>query len=365
MTAPDAPIEIVETDAHQFKSENETHPIDAEKLADYLTTVGLHLNREIPIQQFATGLANINYRLAVDARLMVLRRPPPGDLPPGAHDMTREHRVLSRLHEVHPLAPQSLHLCQDTTILGVPFQIIEYRPGTVIKGDDSTLLQDHPDRCQRLGEMLVETLTSVHQVDVAKIGLQDFGKPDGFIARGIKGWRTRAERLKPAASTLSLAVELGDWLANQTINDRAPTLLHSDMKLDNLILDSTTLEPTAIVDWDMSTRGDPLFDLATMLSYWTEADDPECMHRLAQMPTKLPGFPSRSDVFEMYATNTGIDVSDFNVFRVLAMYKLAVVFLQLFALYGPGAKADPRYADFDRLGEELFLFARDVARDGV
>lgn len=350
-------------DAHQFKSTADAHPIDAARLADYLQTVGLTLDRDLPIQQFATGLANINYRLSIGSRLMVLRRPPPGDLPPGAHDMKREHRVLSRLHEVHPLAPQSLHLCEDPSILGVPFQIIEYRPGTVIKGNDDKLLRDQPERCKRLGHMLVETLVSVHQVEVASIGLENFGRPDGFVTRAIKGWRARAERLNPVASTASLATELGDWLNQQNIRNRAPTLLHSDMKLDNLILEPTTLEPTAIVDWDMSTRGDPLFDLATMLSYWTEPDDPECMNRLAQMPTTLPGFLCRDGVLDIYTTLTGIDASDFKVFRVLAMYKLAVVFLQLHALYGTGERADPRYIDFDKLGEELFLFTRDVAQD--
>lgn len=363
MTSSDHATSAANGDAHHFKDAADAHPIDAIVLARYLETVGLALDMEVPIQQFATGLANVNYRLSVNGRLMVLRRPPPGDLPPGAHDMKREHRVLSRLHEVHPLAPQSLHLCEDTAILGVPFQIIEYRPGTVIKGNDATLLNGKPDVCAQLGQMLVETLVSVHQVDVATIGLENFGKPEGFIPRAIKGWRNRAERLQPVTTTAALATELGTWLEAQSINDRAPTLLHSDMKLDNLILDPTTLQPTAIVDWDMSTRGDPLFDLATMLSYWTEADDPECMHRLAQMPTTLPGFPTRDQVVEVYASLTGINVDDFKVLRVLAMYKLAVVFLQLHALYGKGPDADPRYSEFDRLGEELFLFTRDVAHD--
>ncbi len=365
MKSPDSSPDTNGSDAHQFKQEADAHPIDEDRLAKYLDTAGLKLDRDHPVQQFATGLANINYRLSIGGRLMVLRRPPPGDLPPGAHDMKREHRVLSRLHEIHPLAPQSLHLCEDTEVLGVPFQIIEYRPGMVIKGDDGTLLKDRPERCRRLGHMLVETLVSVHHVDVAQIGLADFGKPDGFVARAIKGWRARAERLNPVPSTASLATELGEWLDVQTINTRPPTLLHSDMKLDNLILDPDTLKPTAIVDWDMSTRGDPLFDLATMLSYWTEPNDPECMHRLAQMPTTLPGFPSRDEVVELYAAQAAIDVSDFKVFRVLAMYKLAVVFLQLHAVYCTGAKTDPRYQDFDRLGEELFLFTRDVAQNRV
>lgn len=347
-------------DAHQFRDPADAHPIDREVLAAYLAGNGFHLDDDA-ILQFATGLANINYRLSVDGRLMVLRRPPDGDLPPGAHDMSREHHILSRLHQVHPLAPESLHLCEDPAVIGAPFQIIEYRPGLVIKGDDRSRLDDHPDRCAALGRMLVETLISIHQVDAAAIGLGDFGKPEGFIERAIKGWRGRGERVGPVPSTAALLTEIGDWLAAQTIARRPPTLLHSDFKLDNTILDPATLAPRAIVDWDMGTRGDPLFDLATLLSYWTEAGDPECMHRLAQMPTAAAGFPTRHDVVATYASITGLEVSDFPALRVLAMYKLAVVFLQLHAVYGRGPDADPKYLDFDRLGEDLLLFTRDVA----
>lgn len=350
-------------DAHQFRAASESYPIDRETLARHLDSVGLHLDEDVEIQQFATGLANINYRLSVGGRLMVLRRPPSGDLPPGAHDMKREHHVLSRLHKVHPLAPQSLHLCEDTTVLGVPFQIIEYRPGLVIKGDDRTHFDGHPQRAAAVGKMLIETLVSIHRVDVDAIGLGDFGKPDGFIERGIKGWRGRAERLEPAPSTAKLAAELGDWLAAQKIATRAPTLLHNDFKLDNTILDPATLAPRAIVDWDMGSRGDPLFDLATMLSYWTDPGDPQCMHRLAQMPTTAAGFPSRAEAVAAYARRNDIEMSDFLPIRVLAMYKLAVVFLQLHAVHGTGTNAKPAYKDFDKLGEELFLFSRDVAQN--
>lgn len=349
-------------DAHQFRTVGDSYPIDRAVLAAYLKTAGLELDDNVEIQQFATGLANINYRLSVNGRLMVLRRPPSGDLPPGAHDMKREHHILSRLHQVHPLAPQSLHLCEDTSVLGVPFQIIEYRPGLVIKGDDRSLFDGHPERAETIGAMLVETLVSIHRVDVNAIGLGDFGKPEGFVQRGIKGWRGRAERLDLANSTAALASEIGDWLAAQKIAERAPTLLHNDFKLDNTILDPATLEPRAIVDWDMGSRGDPLFDLATMLSYWTDPDDPECMHRLAQMPTTAPGFPARADVVRAYAKLNDVEMSDFLTIRVLAMYKLAVVFLQLYAVHGTGTNAKPEYRNFDQLGEELFLFTRDIAQ---
>jgi len=350
-----------DSDAHTFRDAASTYPIDRDKLSVYLSSVGLSLDEDAPIEQFATGLANINYRLSIAGRLTVLRRPPAGDLPPGAHDMKREHHILSRLHRALPLAPESLHFCADKAILGAPFQIIEYHPGLVIKGDDQTLLKGKPERCARLGEMLVNTLAQIHQVDTSKIGLSDFGKPEGFIARAINGWRGRAERLETAKRTQTLTSEIGNWLSQQTIPDRLPTLLHCDFKLDNMILAPETFEPRAIVDWDMGTRGDPLFDLATLLSYWTEPGDPDCMQRLAQMPTTAPGFPTRNQVVDLYARKTGIDVSDFQPIRVLAIFKLAVVFLQLHALRGKGPDADPAYVSFDTLAQDLLQFTLDVA----
>ena len=183
-------------DAHQFRSASESYPIDRRALAAHLDSAGLHLDEDVEIQQFATGLANINYRLSVNGRLMVLRRPPSGDLPPGAHDMKREHHILSRLHKVHPLAPQSLHLCEDTSVLGVPFQIIEYRPGLVIKGDDRTPFDGRPERAAAVGEMLIETLVSIHRVDVDAIGLGDFGKPGRLYRTRHQGlaWPRGASR---------------------------------------------------------------------------------------------------------------------------------------------------------------------------
>ena len=349
-------------DAHSFKSSADAHPIDGQRLAAYLAMAGLQLDPAAPIEQFATGLANINYRLTVDGEPAVLRRPPDGDLPPGAHDMTREHHILSRLNPALPLAPRSLHLCENPDIIGAPFQIIEYRPGLVIKGDDRSHLDGHPARCAEIGDMLVDTLVSIHRVDTTAIGLDDLGSPEGFIARAVKGWRGRAERLKPAQETAKLTAHIGAWLEGQSFIDRPPVLLHCDFKLDNVILDPATFAPRAIIDWDMGTRGDPLFDLATMLSYWTEPGDPACMHQLKQMPTAAPGFPGRTEVVARYADLTGTDVSDFPAHRVLAMFKLAVVFLQLHALRGKGPDADPIYAAFEGLAHQLLAYTHDLTQ---
>jgi aminoglycoside phosphotransferase (APT) family kinase protein len=349
-------------DAHVFRAQADSVPIDEERLARYLAAAGLPLDRSEPIRQFGTGLANINYRLTAGDRRLVLRRPPDGDLPPGAHDMAREHRILSRLWHALPLAPECVHLCEDRSVIGVPFQLIEYRPGLVIKGDDRRPFEASPDVAARTGRMLVETLIAIHRVDTAAIGLEDLGKPEGFIARAIKGWRGRADRLDVAPTVRQLTGEIGDWLASQSVRPRTPTLLHSDFKLDNLIVEPGTLAPVAIVDWDMGTRGDPLFDLATMLSYWVEPGDPRCMFDLKQMPTAALGFPTRSEVVELYAKAMGVDVSDYPVLRVLAMYKLAVVLLQLDALYRRGAAKGADYAHLAGVAYELLEFTREVAR---
>lgn len=350
-------------DAHVFRAAADSAPIDRDRLAAYLDGIGLPLEASEPIVQFGTGLANINYRLTAGGQRLVLRRPPGGDLPPGAHDMAREHRILSRLWQALPLAPRSLHLCEDRSIIGVPFQLIEYRPGLVIKGDDRRRFDGRPDVAARTGRMLIETLVAVHRVDAAAVGLDDLGRPEGFIDRAIKGWRGRAERLDLAPDVRTLTGEIAEWLSAQPIRPRAPTLLHSDFKLDNLIVHPETLDPVAIVDWDMGTRGDPLFDLATLLSYWAEPGDPACMHDMKQLPTAAPGFPSRNEVVAAYAKATGTDVSDYPVLRVLAMFKLAVVLLQLDALWRRGAAKGDDYAGLARIAAELLVFASDVARD--
>lgn len=351
------------SDAHVFKSAADSVPLDRARLAAHLGNAGLPLDANQPIEQFGTGLANINYRLTLaDGTRVVLRRPPGGDLPPGAHDMAREHRILSRLWQALPLAPRSLHLCEDRGVIGVPFQIIEYRPGLVIKGDDRRHFDGRPDLARRTGLMLVETLVAVHTVDVAAVGLSDLGKPEGFVNRAIKGWQGRAERLDLAPEVRKLAGGISDWLSRQSVRSRAATLLHSDFKLDNLIVNPETLAPVAIVDWDMGTRGDPLFDLATLLSYWAEPGDPACMTDMKQLPTAAPGFQTRNDIVAAYARMTGADVSDFPVLRVLAMFKLAVVLLQLHALWVRGTAKGADYADLARIARDLLIFTNDVAQ---
>lgn len=343
-----------------LRSPDETAQLDWLRLSEHLAREGHRLDPDVPPRQFRGGLGNLNFLVSMDGRYCVLRRPPFGTVPVGANDMAREHRVLSRLWQAWPLAPRSLYYCADESVLGARFLMMEYRPGLVIGHELPAGLTPQAVGGQ-LSTMLVGTLAALHTVDPGAVGLDDFGKPAGFLARTASGWAKRGEAVAEDGEG-RLVAELAHWLAGRTPPEQSPTLLHSDFKLDNVVLDPETLEPRAVLDWDMSTRGDPLYDLATLLSYWVEPSDPEPMHRLGQMPTGAGGFHSRAQLMSRYAALTGRDLSDFHFHRVLALFKLGVVFLQLHARYRSGATSDGRYAGFGELGLGILGFTHDVMR---
>ncbi len=334
------------------------------RLAAYLAGHGHGLDLDDPPRQFAGGFGNLNYLIRLDGDWAVLRRPPPGPLPPGANDMARENRVIGGLSPILPLVPKNLHFCADETVLGRPFLIMDYRPGVVIRGAIPPRYAAVDGLGGRITDMLVDFLAALHAVDPAAAGLADLGRPEGFLDRAVAGWTKRA---KVATDNDPPAVvgDIAAWLGGQRVVPQPPTLLHNDFKLDNMILDADTLDPVAVVDWDMGSRGDPLFDFATLLSYWVEADDPPAMHAINQMVTASPGFPRRAAVAETYARRTGRDLSDFRYYRVLAGFKLGVVFLQLHARFRRGETDDPRFADFGPTGEGLLVFAHDIAQGRV
>ena len=343
-----------------FRNAADTVPQEWPRLQHYLRQQGLALDLSAPPRQFAGGFGNLNYLVDVDGEPCVLRRPPPGPIPPGANDMAREHRVLSALSPHYAYAPRSLHYCADAAILGAHFLIMAYRPGLVI-GVELPERWQRPETGARLAGTLVDLLAGLHAIDPAQVGLETFGKPAGFLARAVEGWAKRAA-IATAGAPSPLIDEVVGWLRANPVAEGAPTLLHCDFKLDNLILDPDTLAPRAVLDWDMSTRGDPLFDLATLLSYWTEPGDPDALKALRQMPTTGHGFPSRQEVARAYAEQTGRDLSDFRFHRVLTLFKLGVVFLQLYARYRDGTTQDPRFAGFESIGHSAIDFAREVAR---
>jgi aminoglycoside phosphotransferase (APT) family kinase protein len=344
-----------------LRSAADSVPLDWAAVRTYLAPHGHRLDADPPPRQFAGGLANLNYLIHLDGKPAVLRRPPMGELPPGAYDMAREFRILSRLPDALPFIARGLHLCDDPAIIGQRFQIIEYRPGLVIREHLPPDLAHRPEIGARLSRVLLETIAAIHAVDTKAVGLDDLGRPEGFLARGVAGWRKRGlAAMEPGTETLHTGTGL--WLEQHIVSDGPPGLLHNDFKLNNMILDPRDFTPRAVVDWDQGTRGDPLFDFATLLSYWIHEDDPPAMHDMEQMPAVEACLCSRQDAVAAYASLSGRDMSDFRFHRVLAMYKLAVIFLQLGLRYRTGATREPRYAPLAGIGTGILEFTHEIAQ---
>ena len=336
-------------------------PLDWDAVRGYLARHSMRLDADPPPRQFAGGLANLNYLIHLDGQPAVLRRPPMGELPAGAYDMSREYRILSRLPDALAFIPRGLHLCDDPSVCGQRFQIIEYRPGLVIRETIPPALAARPGLGARLSSVLLETTAAIHAVDTAAIGLDDLGRPEGFLRRAVSGWIKRGWAAREDG-TDALHTEIGAWLERRIVPEGRPALLHNDIKLNNMILNPDTLAPVAVVDWDQGTRGDPLFDFATLLTYWVHADDPWAMHDMKQMPAVEAGLCSRQEAVAEYARLTGRDMSNFLFHRVLAMYKLSVIFLQLGFRYRSGATAEARYAPLTAIGTGILQFTQEIAQ---
>lgn len=313
-------------------------PFDHAALARYLAGQG-HRLEEGPLRHFAGGYGNLNYLIGVDGEWAVLRRPPQGDIPKGANDMGREFRSLSVLAPVWPLAPRPVAYCEATGVLGAPFLISEFRAGLPLHGVQPLGPGMTPAQARDLSLLQVEILTQLHGFDIAAIGAGGLGRVEGFAARSLRGWHARllgAQGGAPAEA-LSLFARLSDL----TPTDRRVSVIHNDFKLDNVVVDAATLVPNAVLDWDMSTLGSPFFDLATMLTYWCEAGDPEGLRATNLTHSAAPGALSRRALAEAYLRASGFDAphdeADLKFYLALAFAKLGVVYLQLFDRF----RADP------------------------
>ena len=348
-----------------FFSAEHQQPQDWQKLANYLNNKGFEFCASPPPKQFVGGFGNLNFLIEMNGEKHVLRRPPLGPLPPGGNDMVREYKVTSRLWKEFPFAPKGILLCTDTDVLGAPFLIMEYRPGVVIHQE---LPNELINKTRDLSKMIIDVLVKFQSVDPEKAGLNDLGRPEGFLERARTGWAKRfqvaSEDVYRNRSCPAEAREIIDWLQAQTLPDSKPTLLHNDFKLNNIILDpESPTTPIALLDWDMCTRGDPLFDFATLLSYWVEPDDPPDLNKVGQMPTSTTsGWMNRKEITKYYAETSGRDLSDLHFYRVLTAFKHCVIFMQIYARYCRGTTTDPRIAELGPVIDLLFEFTYAVLK---
>lgn len=316
-----------------------------DRLVGYLEQVLPDLTGTFRAEQFPNGSANLTYLLHFGERELVLRRPPFGRIAPGAHDMRREYRVLSRLWRYFPPAPQALHLCTDPDIVGSDFVIMEYRRGEVLWGRLSPSMVDLDDAAGRVGRAVVAALAELHLIDPAACGLDDLGRPDGFVARQVKGWRQRWELVAPEGG-LDLMDRVAARLADRIPTSRRASILHNDYKLDNCQFEPGRPDRvSAVFDWDMATLGDPLIDLGTLLNYWPDPSDTPDDRPITPEGLDRMGLPTRAEVVAQYADATGIDLSEIHWHEAFACFKTAVVLQQLYSRWQRGETSDARMAE--------------------
>jgi aminoglycoside phosphotransferase (APT) family kinase protein len=319
----------------------------------------------IEIAQFPGGHSNLTYSIRFGDREFVLRRPPLGPVAPTAHDMPREFKLLSVINPHFPLAPKPVLLCEDTSIIGVPFYLMERRRGLIVRFKVPLEIGENLALRRRLSESVVDTLVALHAVKIDSSGIVQIGKPAGFVARQVRGWADRWQRSK--TGELAEMDRVIEWLMVRIPADNgvAATIVHNDFKLDNIMLDAD--DPSrvvAVLDWEMCTVGDPLVDVGLFLSYWTMkgASGKAEQNSSLRAVTNAPGWMTREEIIARYEAKTGRDLSSIVFYETFARFKVAVVIQQIYFRYVQGQTHDERFRNFDGLVRELSHQALTLAK---
>jgi aminoglycoside phosphotransferase (APT) family kinase protein len=397
----DTSIPALEVDPFAAEAPAEIAPVrageslDWERLTAWLRTNLPGLDGDVAVEQFPNGAANLTYLLRFGDRELVVRRPPFGTLAPGAHDMRREHRVLSRLWRAFDRAPRAWLFCEDPSVIGTDFFVMERRHGEVVRGVIPETMRAHAGVGRRIGFALVDAMAELHLLDPAACGLEDLGRPAGFVQRQVSGWKHRFDLVRGPGDHAAMD-DVHARLAAAIPSPRRVSIVHNDLKLDNCQFDPVDPDRVeAIFDWDMTTLGDPLVDLGTLLNYWPDPADPvgpdvsgsgsphpvspdpdapsstapadhssldssvadgpaipaaespkrsivSGFSRAQHSGMERMGLPTRVEVVARYAERTGFDCSRAGWYEAFALWKTVVVLVQLHQRWVRGESRDPR-----------------------
>jgi aminoglycoside phosphotransferase (APT) family kinase protein len=344
--------------------------LELEALARYLREHLVEFDRSyaIEIAQFPGGHSNLTYLIRNGHQEFVLRRPPVGPVAPTAHDMPREYKLLSVINPSFPLAPKPVLLCEDASVIGVPFYLMERRRGFIVRLKVPGRIGENLALRRRLSETVIDTLVALHSVDIQSTGIVQIGKPAGFVSRQVRGWADRWQRSK--TGELAEMDQVIQWLIDQIPPDPDhATIVHNDFKLDNIMLaEDDPSRVVAVLDWEMCSVGDPLIDVGLALTYWTmqggkggsaaSVDQNSSLRAV----TSGPGWMTREEIIERYAKKTGCDLSRIAFYEAFARFKVAVVIQQIYFRYVQGQTRDERFRNFDALVKELVREALQLAQ---
>jgi aminoglycoside phosphotransferase (APT) family kinase protein len=306
----------------------------------------------IAAEQFPSGHSNLTYLVRLGGLEMVLRRPPFGSKVKSAHDMGREYRVLAKLHAVYPPAPEVLLYCDEVSILGAPFYVMQPIRGIILRRTLPSGMEFSAETARRLSESFVDNLALLHSLDYSAIGLADLGKPQGYLERQVRGWIERYHGSR--THDLPEVERISQWLVAHLPSSNGAALIHNDYKYDNVVLDPADITKIiGVLDWEMATIGDPLSDLGTALAYWVDPQDPEELQKIRWSPTNVAGSLTRAQVVERYASATGRDTTHMPFYLAFARFKVAVIVQQIYYRYHHGLTKDARFASLAEVARIL------------
>lgn len=337
--------------------------IALEKLASFLRNRFPDPAGPLVVEQFPRGHSNLTYLVRLGTREMVLRRPPFGSKVRAAHDMGREYRVLSKLHEAYAAAPKALAYCEDDSVLGTPFYVMERIKGVILRKDPPPGLELAPGTLRRLSESFIDNLAALHGLDYEAVGLGELGKPQGYAERQVHGWIKRYHGSQ--THDIPEMERIAAWLTERIPPQGGAALIHNDYKYDNLVLDPDDIAKViGVLDWEMCTLGDPLMDLGTALSYWIDPGDADDLQQLRWGPTTQPGSLMRRELAHRYAEKTGRDVSNLVLYYAFGLFKTAVIVQQIYYRYHHGLTRDARFASLIEAARVLFRASVRAAETG-
>jgi aminoglycoside phosphotransferase (APT) family kinase protein len=317
--------------------------LDLKAVEGFLKDTIPGLSGDLMVEQFPSGFSNLTYLIKVGNTDLVLRRPPFGRKAKTAHDMGREYRILNALHPVYPYCPKPLLYTEDESIMGCPFYVMERINGIILRKKLPKGLTYTPDQMRILCENLLDVHYQLHAIDYKAIGLEGFGRPEGYVKRQVQGW---SERYKgawtPDAPTFETVIQ---WLHDNMPPDfEKPAVIHNDYKFDNVVLSpDNPLKIIGVLDWEMATIGDPLMDLGNSLGYWVQADDPPEVQMAGMLPTNLPGALTRAEMVKRYADKAGITIDNFDFYLFFGFFRIAVILQQIYYRSYHGQTKDERF----------------------
>jgi len=302
---------------------------------------------DLEVLQFPSGYSNLTYLLKFGKQELVLRRPPKGAKIKSGHDMGREFRILSGLHPIYNKAPKPFLYCDDQTIIGAPFYIMERMQGVIFRGHTPKVQLPEPNQMRNLSEAFVSTLAEIHSLDYHAAGLETLGRPKGYIRRQIEGWTKRYINAK--TDNFESIEKVYTWLNNNIPTEQRNAFIHNDFKYDNLILSQDgSFDIKGVLDWEMATLGDPLMDLGTTLGYWIQESDPDFVKENSMNITLVKGNLTRSELVEFYAKKSNIEMVNIPFYYVFGLFKIAVIIQQIYSRYKKGFTTDIRFKNLNQ-----------------